>query len=157
MDDVAVWRADMDVGVADMGNADFENRTESVSVWDTDGTYRACSQSLADHWGTTVPKAIDRALRLYLAKLIDDGEFDVTREYYEVVTLIPPHGWVDEHIDPPLVTDVPEIKDGDGSVVPSVPPTVSEMIDTAVERGVFESRTEFARTTLGWLVDDSCL
>ena len=97
---------------------------------------------------------MDRAIRIYLAHLIDEGELSVDRTDYEIGILIPPEGWVEEHIDPPMCDPVDDV-DCDGEIISiSVPPAVNEMIDEADEQGVVESKSKLVIDAHEWLCND---
>lgn len=146
------WSEDVDV--TEMGDADFEKRTASLSVWDKDGTYAQLADSLAEYWEVDRPSAIDRAIRLFLAKSVYDGTFVFDRDAYEIGVLIPPRYWVADHIDAPVTDVTADIGEGERSVVASIPPTVDQLITDMIEATEYEQRSEIAWDALRWLTED---
>lgn len=151
----ALWREDVDVPAGKMGLADFENRDQSLTIWDSDGRFYGKVQALADHWGVGPSLATDRSVRIYLAHLIDAGEIDVERNECEIEVLIPPEGWVQQEVSPPLVADGTEPEETQKSWTHSIPPTVDELVDEAVDVGLFESRADVAKSAVQWLSGQS--
>lgn len=144
------WKEGVDISIENMGDADFERRTDYISLQDSTGEVPAMAHALEDEWGISKNKAADRVVRMYLAKLIDENNLHDLREKYDVTTLIPPQGWT-EQIEP-LNLDY-QIR-ANSNLNISVPPTVRDMVDELVDDDNIDvsSPADFLRRSITWLV-----
>lgn len=147
----APWKEGTDLDIEDMGDADFERRSDYLSVQDSSGEIPAMANTLSEEWGVSKAVAADRVSRMYLAHLIDEHDLDY-REKYDVVTLIPPQGWT-EQIEP-LDLDYKITVTTNLNI--SVPPTVRDMVDDIVDNEDTEitSAADFLRQSILWIYED---
>jgi len=144
------WAGEVD-HVDDMGDADFERRSDYLSLQEASGKGPGIAVALAEEWDISEAKAADRAVRLFLAHLLDIHEFPNAREEHDIKILIPPSGWV-ANFESLNIQYSPQ----ESSLSISVPPTVRELVEFVVESDeiTIDSKADFLRTALYWIVGE---
>jgi len=143
------WKSDMDLDIGDMGDADFERRTSTLSLQDTSGDPRAIAEALSEEWEISKNMATDRVVRLYLTHIIDQHGLEHLYDDYDVAVLIPPTDFEVEKVDIEYDGDTP-------TLTTSIPPTVKDMIDDLVEDDDIDvsSPADFLRQSVYWITSD---
>jgi hypothetical protein len=138
-----------EANVLDLSDTDLEaSRSSTSGVSDPDrelhrliGTYVHCE-------GVAVSVTIDRALRVQLARLLDNHEVPFTRETFDVAYSIPPKGWLRRNGFPKRelleLSELPrEVNPEDPALTYSTSPVVREMVERAIENTGTETISEF--------------
>lgn len=151
MSDVdAVWTEG--VGIREYTDVDIEERRNKYTkISDPDEGIRRLAGAVGERDGLTVSEVLDRALRVAVARVIDDHEVSFRRDDYDVALLVPPRGWLARQTFSMITdSDVEAVDvDTDGrSVGFSTSPTAFEMAQSAVDAGVYETLTELVAAGL---------
>jgi len=86
-------------------------------------------------------EAIDMALRVGVADVLDNESVTVTREAYDIAYMIPPSGWVTTNC--PLHNGTPSVGEPDSPYVQfSAPETVRDVGDALIDDGVVKAHKE---------------
>lgn len=131
-----------------------EMRTDGTSVVSDDNQLYQYAYRLKDHLGLqNLSLTLDYTIRVYLAYCMDTGHIPDLRETYGVKYLIPPPGWVSDqsYEELRMMYDVDE--DVGMAINVSLPPSVKEMLDDAVEDGNWATVTDFAEDALTFLTE----
>jgi len=138
------WRKD--VPVSEMGDVDFQRRSSQLTVYDSSGETQRLVMALSNHYELSTSLVIDRAVRVYLAHVIDTatGRLSEIRHRYGTVAMIPPKGFTHEWC---AVTPV-ESSPLSETYTASTPPVVSDMIDEVIEHEDYESRSQFVQQAI---------
>lgn len=144
---------DDEIDIAKTGETYFQSRTETVSVYDADGSIRALAEGARSYYGMeTINKLMDRAVRLYIAHLIDenDGLKDF-REEYDLYGAIPPESWISDfergQIEP--IEDATETGPIAVATLPVVKSVVLDLVGSDVTK--YETQSAFVEGALEWL------
>jgi len=138
------------VSVEEMNDVDFERRRSATSVTDCDGRYTAIAEAVGEYWGLGKSAATDRAMRLYLAHLIDTEHCADYRTEYEMSQLIPPKEWMDGFEKPTVSFEVEANESANLAV--TLPPTIKEIVDKLIEEDMYDNFTDFVHSSLDWIV-----
>lgn len=150
------WRKDADV--KHMTPVDFQTRNFHTSFYGSD-VWKEVVKRLADAHDLNNSEVIDRAIRVYLAYLLDSpsGTTD-KRMSHEVTILIPPRGWVDSQgqtLFPEIeIEDLLEAEEEGGTTYKyTIPRKVNEMIEDVMDSNWVdvESKTQFTKNALTFL------
>jgi len=130
-------------------------RNHSIAVADPDGIYRVVIHWLGDAWGLKRGEAIDRVVRVHLARLMDSGMVRDLRADYDIRYLIPPPGWVTEHRDDPAIriegdiSSVDPATDVDDTYIHgTVPVEVRDMVREITEASHYERMTDLCHEAI---------
>jgi len=143
-----LWASEADV--LDLSDTDLEaSRMNTSGVSDPDRELHRLIGTYMQHEGVPVSVAIDRALRVQLATLLDDHGVPFTRDTFDVAYSIPPSGWLQRHRFPKrelLELDaLPEATNPeDPGLSYSTSPVVREMVERAIETTDIDTISEFA-------------
>lgn len=145
------WSDGVDISLA--GDAYFDSRTKTMSVYDKDGSVAALAEGARQHFNLdSRGEVFDRAARMYLAHLLDtNDDLPDLREQYGVTAAIPPREWMYSfervHVEPV------EGEYGTGSIGPKTVETVKEMVLDVVEdeSTPYESQSDFIVAALEWI------
>ena len=90
----------------------------------------------------TYSSAMDRAIRVQIASVIDDGETRVRRDDYDIKWMIPQRGWVRRHTFETV--EIPELTEDQKAVMTQVsaPPTCNDIIEVFQEEGLYEDKRD---------------
>lgn len=142
------------VTAEEMTAADFQSRNETLMIHDKNGKIRALCQSLAQQEELDTPSAAgDRALRVYLAHSIDDGEIPDYREEFDINVLLPPEKWTQRNRLPSASPQ--RIVDYDEPLNISIPPVLKSICQDLVANNYFESQNALGAAAVEWFVDPS--
>jgi hypothetical protein len=147
------WRSNVDV--RDMSDTDFERRSDTISLYNREGHIESLLESLSEVYDLSIAEAADRAVRLYLAHLMDTDQISADlREKYDVTALVPPRGWVKDFEPVGIETTTDEGRD---VISVSLPPTVKEMIEDVGDSDDMEelrNNSNVAVAAIKWVAGD---
>jgi len=142
---IAPWA--VDVGVEELTDTDLlAARNTNMNVSDPSRELHRMADALIE-WrqGDTHPfesrsDACDYALRIELAAIIDARDVPFVRQDFDVAYLIPPEGTHEEWMpDDPLDVPTDGYDEEKRNVNFSTPPTVYEMVNSAIAEGMYEN------------------
>ena len=139
MDDTVTepWASDTDV--LDLSDADLEaSRSKNTAVSDASGTLHPLIAGVCLQTGLNRSQAVDRALRVGLADLLDDRVVPFDRDTFDVAYAIPPASWLTRQSFPTVELPDPEgfpedIDPDDRLLGYSTAPVIHEMAKRASE------------------------
>lgn len=146
---------DSEIPIIEYSEADFEGRSASLSVYDTNDVYRLTLEQLSAATGLGPMESFDFGVRLYIAALCDIHEYDIRRDF-DQVRLVPPRGWLHDNRDTFPTVSIPiEQNDSDPQqFCPGSPHTVRSMIHACLsEYDMHEGLSDFDRAAITFLVD----
>jgi len=130
-----------DATVHDMTDTDLQaGRTASIGISYNNETVPRMVETLRVSQGLeTLSVAADRALRIELAYAIDHYEVQFTRDEYDIGVLIPPIGWVDDHMTI-YDKEVETVEDISHPIFCTTPQVLDKMVEAAVEEGAYQTK-----------------
>jgi hypothetical protein len=143
------WASEADV--LDLSDTDLEaSRMNTSGVSDPDRELHRLIGTYMHHEGVPVSVAIDRALRVQLAYLLDSHLVPFTRDTFDVAYSLPPSGWLTRHRFPTRdlleLNELPEATNPeDPGLSYSTSPVVREMVERAIKNTDIETISEFAK------------
>lgn len=140
MDDVAQqWAGDPDV--TEMTDTDLTaSRRENQNISDTSRyLHRLAETVMAVNEYPDISWTLDTAIRIELARLIDNDEVSFGRDDFDIKFTIPQKGWLSQQdYDEALLKEEDELENTERNLYFSLPPTVEDM----AKRVVFEDKYE---------------
>jgi hypothetical protein len=128
-----------EAGVLDLSDADLEaSRSKNTRVSDPDRDMHLMIGAIVRETGLNRSQAIDRALRVGLAALIDNRAVPFDRDTFDVAYSIPPASWLTQQtfrtLDLPTNEELPEsIDNSDPGLGYSTSSVVHEMAKRAAD------------------------
>jgi hypothetical protein len=121
-------------------------RNWSTRFYDSENTLQPLIRTvMAEYPVESESEAMDMALRVAIAKAIDDKITVIDRQQFDVKYSIPPRGWVDrQRFDVDDIVTVPPDEQSK-YLATSAPPVCEEMCHALRDEGVFDSLTDIER------------
>jgi len=121
-------------------------RNWSTRFYDADNMLQPLIRTvMAEYPVESESEAMDMALRVAIAKTIDDKITVIDRKQFDVKYSIPPRGWVDrQRFTVDTIVTVPA-DEQTAYLATSGPPVCKEMCHALCDEGVFDSLTDIER------------
>lgn len=165
MSDVdCLWTDEFDV-IEDYTDRDLvEDRTDMVGVVDESKQMMCDIVALQGVWededgeALIAPEVADRALRIYLAALMDAGVVADHRGPLDIAVAVPPRGWVGDNlakccpdVEVPSLKELPEELQKDRLTVGTTP-AVKELLGSVYEQAGYETMMALCKDGLAFCV-----
>ncbi|WP_229109763.1 hypothetical protein [Halapricum desulfuricans] len=116
---------------------------------DYDGEIRSLAQAFIRCEDlTTLSEAIDRALRIEVAAVLDQADMPLARTKFDVAYTIPPENWVAENTPQCTVDSIELVEGSDKHINAATAPVVHTILKAIIERTEYEQFDEVVRAGL---------